>query len=64
MKYDDIIKLPCPKPEKRMPMQGRAAQFLSFAALTGLDEAIDETAEKQRNRDISEDSEFDGYFLD
>lgn len=63
MNYDDIIKLSCPKPEKRMPMCERAAQFLSFAALTGLDEALYETAENRQNV-IAEASEFDEYFLD
>lgn len=28
----------------RMPMENRAAQFSPFKALTGLDDAIDETA--------------------
>ena len=46
--YDDIIDLPYP-PERnddahpRMPMEVRAAQFAPFAALTGLDEAVDAT---------------------
>lgn len=44
-KYDDIIHLPHPVPEKhpRMPMLDRAAQFSPFAALTGYEEAIYET---------------------
>lgn len=64
MNYDDIIKLACPEPEKRMPTSERAAQFLSFAALTGLDDAIDETAEKHLNNDKAAVSEFDMYFVD
>ena len=36
-KYDDIINLPHPDPRtrQRMPELERAAQFASFAALTG-----------------------------
>lgn len=43
--YKDIIGLPYPRPGKRnkMSMEARAAQFAPFAALTGYDEAIDET---------------------
>ncbi len=44
--YDDIIDLPCPTSERhpRMPMADRAAQFSPFAALTGYDDAVKETA--------------------
>lgn len=43
--YDDIINLPRPEPiRSRMPIQNRAAQFMPFAALTGYDETIEETA--------------------
>lgn len=44
-KYDDIINLPHPKPQKhpRMSLENRAAQFSPFAALTGHNEAIKET---------------------
>lgn len=44
--YDDIINLPCPtsKTRPRMSMYQRAAQFAPFAALTGHDAAIRETA--------------------
>lgn len=44
--YDDIIDLPHPTSEKhpRMPMANRAAQFSPFAALTGYDAAVKETA--------------------
>lgn len=43
--YDDIIHLPHPTSERhvRMPMIDRAAQFSPFAALTGFDDAIEET---------------------
>lgn len=44
--YDDIIGLPHPNSERhpRMPMASRAAQFSPFAALTGYDDAVKETA--------------------
>lgn len=61
-KNEDIIKHPCPKPEKPMSKQDRAAQFMSFAALKGLDEKIDETAKKERETETA--SEFDKYFDD
>lgn len=45
-KYDDIIDLPHHVSERRvkMPIADRAAQFSPFAALTGYDDIIDETA--------------------
>lgn len=45
-RYDDIINLPHHVSETRtpMPMENRAAQFAPFAALTGHDDAIAETA--------------------
>ncbi len=44
--YSDIINLPHPesRKHKRMSMRDRAAQFSPFAALTGHDAAIKETA--------------------
>lgn len=44
--YDDIINLPrhVSKKHPRMPLPDRAAQFSPFAALTGYDDAIKETA--------------------
>lgn len=44
--YDDIINLPHPTSKKhpRMSAQSRAAQFSPFAALTGYDAAVKETA--------------------
>ena len=45
-RYDDIIDLPhhVSATHKPMAMENRAAQFAPFAALTGHDEAIAETA--------------------
>jgi hypothetical protein len=45
-KYDDIINLPHPTSKRfpRMPLAERAAQFSPFAALTGYDSVIRETA--------------------
>ena len=45
-RYDDIIDLPHyePKNHPRMSRLARAAQFSPFAALTGFDEVIRETA--------------------
>lgn len=44
--YDDIINLPHPTSKKhpRMAVSDRAAQFSPFAALTGYDAAVKETA--------------------
>lgn len=49
-KYDDIINLPhhVSKEHPRMSMYMRAAQFAPFAALTGHDSAIQETAKRQQ----------------
>lgn len=45
-KYDDIIALPHPVSSRHphMPVSDRAAQFAPFAALTGYDSALRETA--------------------
>ena len=44
--YEDIIRLPHHQSETRahMPMRDRAAQFAPFAALTGYDAVIEESA--------------------
>ena len=51
-KYDDIINLPHHESTKhpKMPALDRAAQFLPFAALTGHNAAIMETARLTDNR--------------
>jgi len=61
--YDDIINLPHyePKLHPRMSMRNRAAQFAPFAALTGYDAAIKDTAQQNedsyeaKNHDNAED---------
>lgn len=58
-KYDDIIDLlhPTSKKHPRMSRQNRAAQFSPFAALTGYDAAIRETARiTEDRRELSEDA--------
>ena len=44
--YSKIINLPHHRSEThpKMSLENRAAQFSPFAALTGLDDAMDETA--------------------
>ena len=57
--YDDIINLPNPtsRNHPRMPIQTRAAQFSPFAALTGHDAAIKETARlTDEKQELSEDA--------
>ena len=50
--YSDIINLPVHEPDPvkhpRMSREARAAQFAPFAALTGHDSAIQETAKRQQ----------------
>ena len=45
--YDDIINLPhhVSKRHPQMPIWNRAAQFAPFAALTGYEDAIKDTAQ-------------------
>lgn len=56
--YEDIINLPRPKitARPRMTVYNRAAQFSPFAALTGYEEAVKETA-----RFTSDKAELDEY---
>lgn len=50
--YDDIIDLPYPTSSRhpRMSLYDRAAQFSPFAALTGHEAAIQETARIARGK--------------
>ena len=57
--YEDIVNLPhhVSRNHPQMPLRDRAAQFAPFAALTGYEEAIDETArwtEQRRELDENE----------
>jgi hypothetical protein len=57
-RYDDMIDLPHHVSEKhpQMPMLDRAAQFSPFAALTGYDAAIVETARlTDQKRELTEE---------
>lgn len=58
-RYNDIINLPhhVSKHSPRMSIQNRAAQFSPFAALTGYDDAIDETARLTDERKDLDESE-------
>ena len=59
--YNDIIHLPHPDPvnHPRMSRENRAAQFAPFAALTGYDSAISETARNTEDMVILEENEID-----
>ncbi len=56
-KYDDIINIPHFEPRhERMSIMARAAQFSSFAALTGYSESVKETARLTKGKiELSED---------
>ena len=57
--YDDIINLPhhVSATRPQMPMHDRAAQFSPFAALTGYDDAVEETARlTDEQHELSEDA--------
>ena len=50
--YDDIINMPHHVSVRRppMPLSDRAAQFAPFSALTGYENAIDETIEENQRK--------------
>ena len=52
--FEDIINLPHPvsRNHPRMDLAHRAAQFAPFAALSGHEEAIQETKVKHSERDV------------
>lgn len=60
-KYDDIINLPhhVSSTRRAMSMSGRAAQFAPFAALTGYEEAVNESAHAAMTRQDPSLQEFD-----
>lgn len=48
-RYDDMLDMPRPASRHAsMSMQDRAAQFSSFAALTGYEQAVQTTAQTQQ----------------
>ena len=63
-KYDDIINLShhTSPSRQRMPIRDRAAQFAPFAALTGYDSVIEETARQTDSMDAQ--NEESGAILD
>ena len=62
--YDDIINLPhhTSRQFSRMPLEERAAQFSPFAALTGYDALIRETA--KQNETLYESNETQDQYPD
>ena len=57
--YNDIINLPHPISKKHTPMsrENRASQFAPFAALSGYDDAVKETARITKKRiELDEES--------
>ena len=57
--YDDILHLPHPtsKTHRRMSRQDRAAQFSPFAALTGYEAVVKETARLTEKRPVLTEDE-------
>lgn len=58
--YEDILNLPYPVSlsHPRMPVSDRAAQFSPFAALTGYEEAIEETGRfTDARKELEEDAQ-------
>ncbi len=57
-RYDDIIDLPhhVSETRPRMPRSDRAAQFAPFAALTGYENVIAETARRMEESVLREDT--------
>ena len=66
-RYDDIINLPRPVSKRHapMPQSARAAQFSAFAALSGYEDAVEETArltERKIELDEGEKEELNAVF--
>lgn len=60
-RYDDILYLPHHQSKDRLPMSlhDRAAQFAPFAALSGHEEAVEETARIAQERIMTRETETD-----
>lgn len=60
-KYDDIIGLPHHQSKTRphMSLHDRAAQFAPFAALTGMEDEMDETAKDSEVRFLNDTDRID-----
>lgn len=60
-RYDDILYMPHHRSSERphMSLHDRAAQFAPFAALSGHEEAIEETARLVEERMLLRESETD-----
>jgi len=63
-KYDDMLSMehPTSKKHPRMKPEMRAAQFSPFAALTGYDVAVKETAVQEEERVLNEEHQGDTDF--
>lgn len=50
--FADILSLPRPEPRNhpRMAMEKRAAQFSPFAALTGYEDVVEQTAKEHEDK--------------
>ena len=61
--YDDIINLPhhVSKRHPQMSMWNRAAQFAPFAALTGYEDAIKDTAQENESSYETKNDDDDEY---
>lgn len=64
-KYDDILNLPHHVSQRhpQMPVENRAAQFAPFAAITGHDAAIRETARFTDTRIVLDEDALDALDL-
>jgi len=63
-KYNDMLYMehPTSKKHPRMKPEMRAAQFSPFAALTGYDVAVKETAVQEEERVLNEEHQGDTDF--
>lgn len=58
-KYESIIALPHPEPKKhpRMSRESRAAQFAPYSALSGYEDAVEETGRRTDKKPVIDESE-------